>query len=85
VDSVQAQSAWQSAEGFVYVAFVMDAYSRRIVGRQTGDHLRTDHTIIPGRGSVPRDCPGVTAADRPCPRVSERESSTRGGASARQR
>jgi len=29
-------------EGFVYVAFVMDAYSRRIVGWQTGDHLRTD-------------------------------------------
>jgi transposase InsO family protein len=29
-------------EGFVYVAFVMDAYSRRIIGWQTGDHLRTD-------------------------------------------
>ena len=29
-------------EGFVYVAFVMDAYSRRIIGWQTADHLRTD-------------------------------------------
>ena len=29
-------------EGFVYVAFVMDAFSRRIVGWQTADHLRTD-------------------------------------------
>jgi putative transposase len=29
-------------EGFVYVAFVMDVYSRRIIGRQTADHLRTD-------------------------------------------
>ena len=31
--------AW---EGFVYVAFVMDAYSRRVVGWRTGDRLRTD-------------------------------------------
>jgi len=29
-------------EGFVYVAFVTDAYSRRIIGWQTADHLRTD-------------------------------------------
>jgi putative transposase len=29
-------------EGFVYVAFVMDAFSRRIIGWQTADHLRTD-------------------------------------------
>jgi transposase InsO family protein len=29
-------------EGFVYVAFVTDAFSRRIVGWQTADHLRTD-------------------------------------------
>ena len=29
-------------EGFVYVAFVMDAYSRRIIGWQTADHLHTD-------------------------------------------
>jgi transposase InsO family protein len=29
-------------EGFVYVAFAMDAYSRRIIGWQTPDHLRTD-------------------------------------------
>src|SRR5947208_1282832 len=29
-------------EGFVYVAFVMDAYSRHIIGWQTADHLRTD-------------------------------------------
>ena len=28
--------------GRVYVACVMDAYSRRIIGWQTGDHLRTD-------------------------------------------
>jgi putative transposase len=32
-------STW---EGFVYVAFVLDAYSRRIIGWQTADHLRTD-------------------------------------------
>jgi putative transposase len=29
-------------EGFVYVAFVMDAFSRRVIGWQTADHLRTD-------------------------------------------
>jgi putative transposase len=29
-------------EGWVYVAFVLDAYSRRIVGWQLADHLRTD-------------------------------------------
>jgi transposase InsO family protein len=29
-------------EGFVYVAFVADAFSRRIIGWQTADHLRTD-------------------------------------------
>jgi transposase InsO family protein len=29
-------------EGFVYVALVTDAFSRRIVGWQTADHLRTD-------------------------------------------
>jgi len=29
-------------EGFVYVAFVLDAYSRMIVGWQTANHLRTD-------------------------------------------
>ncbi|MEV4000795.1 IS3 family transposase [Actinomadura sp. NPDC049753] len=31
--------AW---EGWVYVAFVLDAFSRRIVGWQLADHLRTD-------------------------------------------
>lgn len=30
---------WQ---GFVYVAFVLDVFSRMIVGWQTADHLRTD-------------------------------------------
>ena len=29
-------------EGFVYVAFVTDAFSRRIIGWQSADHLRTD-------------------------------------------
>jgi transposase InsO family protein len=29
-------------EGFVYVAFVADAFSRRTIGWQTADHLRTD-------------------------------------------
>ncbi|XVQ06893.1 IS3 family transposase [Spirillospora sp. CA-255316] len=29
-------------EGWVYVAFVLDAFSRRIVGWQLADHLRTD-------------------------------------------
>ncbi|MEU5879559.1 IS3 family transposase [Spirillospora sp. NPDC047279] len=29
-------------EGWVYAAFVLDAYSRRIVGWQLADHLRTD-------------------------------------------
>ncbi|WP_433337571.1 IS3 family transposase [Spirillospora sp. CA-294931] len=29
-------------EGWVYMAFVLDAYSRRIVGWQLADHLRTD-------------------------------------------
>jgi transposase InsO family protein len=29
-------------EGRVYVAFVLDAFSRRIVGWQLADHLRTD-------------------------------------------
>nr|WP_239067009.1 IS3 family transposase [Actinomadura bangladeshensis] len=29
-------------EGWAYVAFVLDAFSRRIVGRQLADHLRTD-------------------------------------------
>jgi transposase InsO family protein len=29
-------------EGWVYVAFVLDAYSRRVVGWQLADHLRTD-------------------------------------------
>jgi len=29
-------------EGYLYVAFVMDAYSRRIIGWQTADHPRTD-------------------------------------------
>jgi transposase InsO family protein len=28
--------------GWVYVAFVLDAYSRRIVGWQVADHMRTD-------------------------------------------
>lgn len=28
--------------GFVYVAFVLDAFSRMVVGWQTADHLRTD-------------------------------------------
>jgi transposase InsO family protein len=28
--------------GWVYVAFVLDAYSRRIVGRQAATHMRTD-------------------------------------------
>jgi putative transposase len=32
-------STWQ---GFVYVAFVLDCFSRMIVGWQTADHLRTD-------------------------------------------
>ncbi|QFG26276.1 IS3 family transposase [Actinomadura sp. WMMB 499] len=31
--------AW---EGWVYMAFVLDAYTRRIVGWQLADHLRTD-------------------------------------------
>ncbi|MFD0684599.1 hypothetical protein [Actinomadura fibrosa] len=31
-------------EGWVYVAFVLDAFSRRIVGWQLADHLRTDLT-----------------------------------------
>jgi len=30
------------AEGFVYCAFVLDVFSRRIVGWQLADHLRTD-------------------------------------------
>ena len=34
-------------EGYLYVAFVMDAYSRRIIGWQTADHLRTG--LPPGR------------------------------------
>lgn len=29
-------------EGWVYVAFVLDVFSRRIVGWQLADHLRTD-------------------------------------------
>lgn len=29
-------------EGWAYVAFVLDTFSRRIVGRQPADHLRTD-------------------------------------------
>ncbi len=32
----------RSWEGWAYVAFVLDAFSRRIVGRQLADHLRTD-------------------------------------------
>ena len=34
-------------EGYLYVAFVMDAYSRRIIGWQTADHLPTG--LPPGR------------------------------------
>jgi len=32
-------------EGFAYVAFVSDAFSRRIIGWQSADHLRTDLPI----------------------------------------
>ncbi len=29
-------------EGWLYETFALDAFSRRIVGRQLADHLRTD-------------------------------------------
>lgn len=32
----------RTREGWVYVAFVLDAFSRRVVGWQVADHLRTD-------------------------------------------
>jgi putative transposase len=32
----------RTREGWVYVAFVLDAFSRQIVGWQLADHLRTD-------------------------------------------
>ncbi|MER6147614.1 hypothetical protein ACWGPD_37540 [Streptomyces hirsutus] len=32
----------QTWSGWVYVALVLDAYSRRIVGRQAAIHMRTD-------------------------------------------
>ena len=52
-------ATWQ---GFVYVAFVIDAFARRIVGWRVSNHLRTDlaldaleqaiHARIPGQGLV---------------------------------
>jgi len=72
-------------EGWVYVAFVLDAYSRRIVGWQLADHLRTDLPLDalemaiwqrdrdrpPGR---PRPEPGslIHHSDRGCQYVSFR-------------
>lgn len=45
---------WQSdityfecGDRFYYITFIMDAYSRRIIGHQTSDRLITEHTTLP--------------------------------------
>ena len=35
----------RSAEGFVYLAFILDAYSRRVVGWSMATHLRTELVV----------------------------------------
>lgn len=35
----------RSGEGFVYLAFILDAYSRRVVGWSMATHLRTDLVV----------------------------------------
>lgn len=51
-DIVRANQVWYSditfiktAEGWLYLAAVMDAYSKRIVGYAMADHMRTDLVI----------------------------------------
>ena len=36
---------WRIATGFVYISFITDAYSRKIVGYHLGDSLQTSETI----------------------------------------
>lgn len=70
----------RTREGSVYAAFVLDAFSRRIVGRQLADHLRTDlpldalETALRQRGRERPVQPGtlIHHSDRGCQYVSFR-------------
>jgi transposase InsO family protein len=54
-------------EGVVYFAFVIDAYSRAIVGWQLAAHMRTDLVLdacgwrLPGAGRAPMSRSSITA------------------------
>ncbi len=46
-------------EGVVYFAFVLDAFSRRIVGWQFASHMRTDLVLDALRMALAHRCPGA--------------------------
>ena len=57
VTDITYVSTW---EGWLYVAFVLDVYSRVIVGWQIASHLRTELVALVPKANAPKhDIPGM--------------------------